>query len=98
MSTHAFALSGPVEDYHKTIYELERVGDPASTNDIAVRLAISPASVSGMVRRLADQGLHLSEGQIVLTGSPMPLFPVAPGSHVIVKAESIGESRAEFIP
>ena len=50
------ALSGPVEDYLKAIYDLELVGAPASTNDIADRLAISPASVSGMVRRLADQG------------------------------------------
>lgn len=71
MSTHAFALSGPVEDYLKTIYELERVGDPASTNDIAVRLAISPASVSGMVRRLADQGLitHEPYRGVRLTGA-----------------------------
>ena len=55
------ALSGPVEDYLKAIYELELVGAPASTNDIADRLAISPASVSGMVRRLADQGLVTHE-------------------------------------
>jgi len=54
-------LSGPVEDYLKAIYELERVGEPAATNDIADRLAISPASVSGMVRRLADQGLITHE-------------------------------------
>jgi DtxR family transcriptional regulator, Mn-dependent transcriptional regulator len=54
-------LSGPVEDYLKAIYDLERVGEPATTNDIAVRLAISPASVSGMVRRLADQGLITHE-------------------------------------
>jgi len=54
-------LSGPVEDYLKAIYELELVGAPASTNDIADRLAISPASVSGMVRRLADQGLITHE-------------------------------------
>src|SRR5258708_34542901 len=54
-------LSGPVEDYLKAIYDLERVGEPASTNDIALRLAISPASVSGMVRRLADQGLITHE-------------------------------------
>ena len=40
-------LSGPVEDYLKAIYDLELVGAPASTNDIADRLAISPASVSG---------------------------------------------------
>jgi len=50
-------LSAPVEDYLKAIYDLERGAQPASTNDIALRLAISPASVSGMVRRLADQGL-----------------------------------------
>jgi DtxR family Mn-dependent transcriptional regulator len=55
------ALSGPVEDYLKAIYDLELVGEPASTNDIADRLAISPASVSGMVRRLADQGLITHE-------------------------------------
>ena len=61
MASPALSLSGPVEDYLKAIYDLERVGDPASTNDIALRLAISPASVSGMVRRLADQGLITHE-------------------------------------
>ena len=60
--THApHSLSGPVEDYLKAIYDLELVGAPASTNDIADRLAISPASVSGMMRRLADQGLITHE-------------------------------------
>lgn len=54
-------LSGPVEDYLKAIYDLERGAQPASTNDIALRLAISPASVSGMMRRLADQGLITHE-------------------------------------
>jgi DtxR family Mn-dependent transcriptional regulator len=51
------ALSGPVEDYLKAIYDLERGAQPATTNAIAERLDISPASVSGMVRRLAEQGL-----------------------------------------
>ena len=55
------ALTGPVEDYLKAIYDLELEGAPASTNDIADRLAISPASVSGMVRRLADQRLVTHE-------------------------------------
>ena len=57
----ASPLTGPVEDYLKAIYDLERVGEPAATNDIALRLAISPASVSGMMRRLADQGLITHE-------------------------------------
>ena len=51
------AYTAPVEDYLKAIYELERSAGAASTNEIAQRLAIAPASVSGMVRRLADQGL-----------------------------------------
>jgi DtxR family Mn-dependent transcriptional regulator len=54
-------LSGPVEDYLKAIYDLERGAQPATTNEIALRLDISPASVSGMVRRLADQGLITHE-------------------------------------
>lgn len=49
--------TAPVEDYLKVIYEIERHAGAAATNDIAQRLAIAPASVSGMVRRLADQGL-----------------------------------------
>ena len=54
-------LTGPVEDYLKAIYELERVGRPAETNAIAELLGIAPASVSGMVRRLAEQGLITHE-------------------------------------
>jgi DtxR family Mn-dependent transcriptional regulator len=49
--------TAPVEDYLKVIYEIERHTGAAATNDIAQRLSIAPASVSGMVRRLADQGL-----------------------------------------
>jgi DtxR family transcriptional regulator, Mn-dependent transcriptional regulator len=50
-------LTAPVEDYLKAIYEIELSHEAAATNDIAQRLQIAPASVSGMVRRLADQGL-----------------------------------------
>jgi DtxR family Mn-dependent transcriptional regulator len=52
------SVTGPVEDYLKTIYELERAsGAAAATNALAERLGVAPASVTGMVRRLADQGL-----------------------------------------
>ena len=53
----ADSLTGPVEDYLKAIYALGRGTGAVATNDIAQRLLIAPASVSGMVRRLADQGL-----------------------------------------
>jgi DtxR family transcriptional regulator, Mn-dependent transcriptional regulator len=49
--------TGPVEDYLKAIYDLERDGGAASTSDIAHRLDIAPASVTGMIRRLAEQRL-----------------------------------------
>ena len=54
-------LTGPVEDYLKAIYELERSGAAAETNAIAALLDIAPASVSGMVRRLVDHGLITHE-------------------------------------
>ena len=51
-------LTAPVEDYLKAVYELERrFGGAAATNALAERLGVAPASVTGMVRRLAEQGL-----------------------------------------
>jgi len=50
-------LTAPVEDYLKAIYTIGKGTGAAATNEIAERLALAPASVSGMVRRLADQGL-----------------------------------------
>ena len=50
-------LTAPVEDYLKAIYDIQQGGNAATTNALAERLALAPASVSGMVRRLATQGL-----------------------------------------
>lgn len=50
-------LTVSVEDYLKAIYDLERAGGVGGTTDIAARLNVAPASVSGMVKRLADHGL-----------------------------------------
>ncbi len=49
--------TGPVEDYLKAIYDLERTTGTAATNEIARRLDIAPPSVSWMVQRLAERGL-----------------------------------------
>jgi len=51
------SLTRSVEDYLKAIYRLSPEGRPASTSDIAHLLELSPASVSGMVKRLSEQGL-----------------------------------------
>ena len=50
-------LTAPVEDYLKAIYDIQQGGEAATTNALAERLELAPASVSGMVRRLASQGL-----------------------------------------
>lgn len=54
-------LTGQAEDYLKAIYELEQSGEPAGTNDIAARLGIAAASVTGMIQRLARLGLVRAE-------------------------------------
>lgn len=51
------ALSPSVEDYLKAIYGLCETGDAASTSAIAGALEVQPASVTGMVKRLAEAGL-----------------------------------------
>jgi len=50
-------LTAPVEDYLKAIYDIQQGGEAATTNALAERLDLAPASVSGMIRRLAMQGL-----------------------------------------
>jgi DtxR family transcriptional regulator, Mn-dependent transcriptional regulator len=50
-------LSRSVEDYLKAIYALGESGDAASTTAIAEALEIQPASVTGMIKRLAETGL-----------------------------------------
>jgi len=52
------AISSAIEDYAKAIYALERRGgEPVSTNALAERLGVTPASASGMVKRLCEIGL-----------------------------------------
>lgn len=50
-------LSRSVEDYLKAIYHLTERGEVATTNSIAEQLAVAAPSVSGMIKRLAEQGL-----------------------------------------
>jgi DtxR family Mn-dependent transcriptional regulator len=50
-------LTTSVEDYLKAIYAITRQGHPASTSEIARWLDLSPPSVSGMIKRLSQQGL-----------------------------------------
>jgi DtxR family Mn-dependent transcriptional regulator len=60
-----------VQDYLKRIYDLTECGSPASTNDLARELNVKPASVTGMIQKLAAEKPALVEYQkhqgVVLT-------------------------------
>lgn len=49
-------LSRSAEDYLKAVYHLSNGGAPVSTTALAEILAVAPASVSGMIKRLSEQG------------------------------------------
>ncbi len=64
--------SSAVEDYSKAIYALQQRGErPVSTNALAERLGVTPASASGMVKRLGELGLvsHQRYRGVTLTDS-----------------------------
>jgi DtxR family Mn-dependent transcriptional regulator len=48
------SLTISIQDYLKNIYELTESGESASTNALAAKLKIKPASVTGMVQKLAS--------------------------------------------
>lgn len=50
-------ISSSVQDYLKTIHSLGGAEQPVATVDIASRQGVKPASVSGMIKRLAEAGL-----------------------------------------
>ncbi len=62
-------LSPSVEDYLKGIYTLTERGDPASTSALSQALGVQPASITGMIKRLATLGYveHLPYKGVQLT-------------------------------
>lgn len=63
-------LSRSVEDYLKAIFAITERGEAASTSVIAAALDVQPASVTGMVKRLAEAGMlqHVPYRGVRLTG------------------------------
>ncbi len=60
---HSTGRSSAIEDYAKAIYSLQRQagGEPVSTNKLAERCGVTPASASAMVKKLAEIDLALHE-------------------------------------
>jgi DtxR family Mn-dependent transcriptional regulator len=62
-TAHGTGQSNAIEDYAKSIYSLQqRAGGAAvTTNALAERCGVTPASASAMVKKLAERGLAIHE-------------------------------------
>ncbi|HET9393619.1 MAG TPA: metal-dependent transcriptional regulator [Candidatus Rubrimentiphilum sp.] len=68
MSGHShFAES--TEEYLEAVYRLEREGPGVTTSGLASELGVAPASVSGMLKKLASDGYleYVARGEVKLT-------------------------------
>lgn len=71
MSRPSYRLSPSVEDYLKAVYALTRRDEAASTSALAESLGVQPASVTGMIKRLAGEDLleHVPYRGVSLTAT-----------------------------
>jgi 2-keto-4-pentenoate hydratase len=47
--------------------------------------------VAAVSEHLERRGLHLMRDQIILTGSPLPLWRVAPGDRITVRCDGLAD-------
>lgn len=68
-TTQRQPMTGAVEEYLEAIHRLSGKGNALSTTGLAERLKVTPASVTGMLKRLAGMGLisYRRYGRIALT-------------------------------
>ena len=90
-------ISHAVEDYLKAIYDLEEDTGRVSTTALAGRLAVSPASVTGMIQKLADERPRLVQYErhhgVLLTAAGRRLALEIIRHHRLIElylAESLG--------
>jgi 2-keto-4-pentenoate hydratase len=71
----------------------ERIGivSGAEVAELALR------SVAWLAGRLAHRGLTLTRGQVILTGSLLPLYTLKPGSRVVAALAPLGRSSAVIV-
>lgn len=61
------------------------------------RASVEPlATVPELLARLAEHGILARKGDLLLTGSPLPLYPVGPGDRIRVSCEGLPPVQARF--
>ncbi len=87
---------GPLVDPESltVLLNRERVG----SSEVPWTMADPIQSLRWLAIRLAECGQRLYRGQVILTGSSLPLYPVGPGSEVVVEAPPLGRCRVTVDP
>ncbi|OQO92652.1 transcriptional regulator [Saccharomonospora piscinae] len=85
--------SASIEDYVRAIYGLEERGEDVTNTSLATRLEVSPSSASGMVTKLAQQGLveHVPYRGIELTGEGRSLARSVLRRHRLIESYLVSE-------
>ena len=84
-----------IEDYLKTIYDIQREQGKVATTVLAERLGLTPASVTGMIKKLAGMNLleHERYQGVVLTAAGEKIALEVIRHHRLIErylAESLG--------
>ena len=79
--------SRSIQDYLKALYKLQQDNTPVSTNVLAERLQVAPASATAMVKKLAQAGLveHIPYQGCRLTGQGQQLALKMVRRHRIIE-------------
>lgn len=90
-------LTQAVEDYLKVVYKLQDVHNQVTTNGVAERMNVSAASVTNMVKKLAELGLvtHVPYQGITLTEAGQKVALEVIRHHRLIElylAEAMGYS------
>ncbi|EID54987.1 metal-dependent transcriptional regulator [Saccharomonospora xinjiangensis] len=85
--------SASIEDYLRAIYGLEERGEAVTNTALASRLEVSPSSASGMVTKLAQQGLveHVPYRGFELTGEGRQLARSVLRRHRLIESYLVSE-------
>jgi 2-oxopent-4-enoate/cis-2-oxohex-4-enoate hydratase len=76
---------------------VEKNGKPLSEGVGAAALGSPLTSVAWLANTLSRFGIPLEAGEVVLSGSLVPLEPVRPGDRMSLVLEGIGAASVEFV-
>lgn len=83
-------------DLSSCVLEVEIDGQLAASGKGTAALGSPLICVAWLANRLADFGVSLEAGDIILSGSLVPFLPAVPGNHLRVRISGIGTAEVTF--